>query len=144
MKGYATYPAIKIVCMALLCRLYQLGPQRLDVTVSRGKAHISRTCCIYSNRHTGKMSACYCFRPQAAYVAVGDGNEEHRAAGVMGWGFVRVALGAGAAAGGAGAGAEKGAGEQARSPLAGGAGSVGRRVADIAAAEVLGAALRQG
>lgn len=80
--------------------------------------------------------------PQAAYVAVGDGNEEHRAAGVMGWGFVRVAMGAGATAGREGPGA--GAAEHGRSPLAGGAGSAGRRVADIAAAEVLGAALRQG
>ncbi|KXZ49943.1 hypothetical protein GPECTOR_18g101 [Gonium pectorale] len=40
------------------------------------------------------------FGPSAAFVAVGDGAEEERAATVMGWGFVRVALteAAGAAA----------------------------------------------
>ncbi|GFR48647.1 hypothetical protein Agub_g10600, partial [Astrephomene gubernaculifera] len=51
---------------------------------------------VYSASGRPKLACfralCSRFGPNSAYVAVGDGAEEQRAAAVMGWGFVRVAL----------------------------------------------------
>ncbi|KAG2483358.1 hypothetical protein HYH03_017758 [Edaphochlamys debaryana] len=106
---------------------------------------------VYSASGRSKLDAFRALRlrfgPAAAFVSVGDGAEEDRAAGMLGWGHVRVGLGVGLAGGARSSGGEGAGGGGAGSTLSrtdseGGCRpwSVPRPLGEIAAAEVLAAA----